>query len=193
MPRLPWTKPDPYEQFYLQARAADPRNLIVNRIREAPDGSVFAVKAETHTPEIMARHVKDLGAFFGADLVRIVSTEGLRELLTGAEPAIEAEAAGLPSAIVTAFRAEHDQREAPGIGGHAAALKAAFATFQMAAIVREFGFRALRATGVDADRAAAAAGLGTLDALGRISLPKLGRKVHIADLILTDLPVAVDG
>ncbi len=68
---------DPYEDFYLNAGVADPRNLIVNRIREAPEGSVFAVKAETHTPEVMASHIKELGRFFGADLTIIASTGGL--------------------------------------------------------------------------------------------------------------------
>jgi hypothetical protein len=35
-------------------------------------------------------------------------------------------------------------------------------------------------------------GIGTLDARGRLTTKRFGTKVHIADVILTDLPVAVD-
>ena len=185
-------RPDPYEAFYLNAAPADPRNLIVNRIRQAPDGSVFAVKAETHTPEIMASHVKELGRFFGADLVHITGTEGLGIDPGGSEAVEDGNAgANLPFAVFCLFRAAYDPRESPGIGGHVAALKGAFATFQLSAIIREFGFRAKRLAG-EADSMAAAAGLGTLDEGERLNTPRFGTKVHVADVILTDLPVALD-
>lgn len=180
---LPWKKRDPYEDFYLSAAVADPRNLIVNRLREAPEGGVFAVKAETHTPAVMARHVKELGRFFGADLVRIAATNRLAE---------NDRLVGQPFVIVCGFRAEHDPRDAPGIGGHAAALKGAFATFQIGAIIREYGFHATRAGSVDAERVAAAAGAGTVDASGRLCVPRFGTHVHIAEPIFTDLPVEPD-
>jgi hypothetical protein len=179
---------DPYEEFYLNAKPRDPRNLIATRIRGAPDGSVFAVKAETHTPEIMADHVKQLGAFFGVDLVYIARAEGLG---LGELPDAGGTAA-LPFAIFCLLRSEHDPRDAPGIGGNATALKGAFATFQIAAIIREFGYQARRVTDETRDEAAAAAGIGTLDARGRLTTPRFGAKVHVADVILTDLPVAVD-
>jgi hypothetical protein len=184
---------DPYEEFYVNAAPADPRNLIVDRIRGAPDGSVFAVKAETHTPEIMASHVKELGRFFGADLVHIADARGLG-LGRGGEEA-EGDVEGrddLPFAIFCLFRSEHDPREAAGIGGQVAALKGAFATFQLSAIVREYGFQAHRASHAALDEAAAKAGLGRLDGRGRLKTPRFGVKVHVADVILTDLPVAPD-
>jgi hypothetical protein len=180
---------DPYEDFYLNAVPADPRNLIVNRLRQAPDGSVFAVKAETHTPEVMSDHIRELGRFFGADEVHIVSTKRVDSTTAGtAEP----EGADLPFAILTLFPAAHDPRDSAGIGGHAAALGGAFATFQIAAIIREFGFQARRISLDEPDAAAAAAGLGTLDSRGRLKTPRLGTRVHIADVILTDLPVRAD-
>ncbi len=184
---------DPYEDFYLQSPAADPRNLIVTRIRDAPEGSVFAVKTETHPPEIMSQQIKDLGSFFGADLVRIVPTHGL-----GLEPAATAETDGLapandlPFAVLMLFHAEHDHRDSPGIGGHAADLKAAFATFQTAAIIREYGFQARRMSPADPDKVASSAGLGSLDGRGRLKTPAFGSKVHVADVIVTDLPLAPD-
>jgi hypothetical protein len=180
---------DPYEDFYLNAAPADPRNLIVNRIRGAPEGSVFAVKAETHTPEIMAEHVKELGRFFGADLVHISRTRDLgMEVDEGDGETVP----DLPFAVFCLFRAEHDPRDAPGIGGNAVALRAAFANFQIAAIIREFGFQARRWPRGDLDAAAARAGVGTLDGRGRLVTPRWGDKVHVAGVILTDLPVEPD-
>jgi hypothetical protein len=184
---------DPYEEFYLNATPKDPRNRIDERIRGAPDGSVFAVKAETHTPEVMADHVRQLGKFFGVDAVHIVRTEGLGiESAASAGDRAAGEEKALPYAIFCLLRAEHDARDAPGIGGHAVALKAAFATFQIAAIIREFGFEAHRLVRDDRDAIAARAGIGTLDARGRLTTRRFGAKVHVADVILTDLPVAVD-
>jgi hypothetical protein len=173
---------DPYEAFYLNHAPADPRNLIVNRLRQAPEGSVFAVQAETHTPEVMASHVKELGKFFGADLTHIADASKLG--LPEGTP-------GLPYAVFCLFRSEHDPREAPGVGGHVGALKGAHATFQLSAIIREYGFQATRWSQA-LDALAAAAGIGTLDARGRLDTPRFGTKVHVADVILTDLPVAVD-
>ena len=175
---------DPYEDFYLNAAPQDPRNLIANRIRQAPEGSVFAVKAETHTPEVMAEHVKELGRFFGADDVFIASTEGL-----GLESVRGSDGGTLPYAVFCLFRATHDHRDAPGIGGNVAALKGAFATFQLSAIIREYGFQATRST-EDADALAARAGLGELEG-GRLRTPRFGARLHVADVILTDLPVAL--
>jgi hypothetical protein len=183
---------DPYEDFYLNAEAADPRNSIVNRIRQAPEGSVFAIKSDTHTPEVMAAHVKELGRFFGADVVRIAA---MAELQPGASAGGEGEAldrGGLPFAVIMLFRAEHDPRQSPGVGGHVAALKAAFAVFQVSAIIRELGYHATRISPAEPDRAAAKLGLGTLDGSGRLKTARLGTKLHIADFIFTDLPVKPD-
>ena len=190
--RLPWSpraEADPYEDFYRNAAPRDPRNLIVNRLREAPDGGVFAVKAETHTPEVMASHVKEMGRFFGADLTCIVKTDGLGIVADGEEEALS----HLPFAVLMLFRSEFDSRDAPGIGGNAVALAGAHATFQVAAIIREYGYEARRVVPADRDGVAARAGLGSLDDRGRLKTRQFGTKQHVADIILTDLPVAVDG
>jgi len=168
---------DPYEDFYLNAVPSDPRNLVVNRIRHAPEGSVFAVKADTHTPEVMADHIKQLGSFFGADLTFIARTE-----------ALGLEEPDLPFAVFFLFKSAAEPDEAPGIGGHVAALKGAYATFQISAIIREFGFQATRRLD-DLPDLPVKAGLGTFQE-GRFTAPGFGTSVHVADVILTDLPVA---
>ena len=184
---------DPYEDFFLNAQPADPRNLIVNRIREAVEGSVFAVKAETHTPEVMARHVKELGRFFGAEAVHIAASGSLDPDQRGTgKTHDDSGQRDLPFAVIMLFRAEHDPRESPGIGGHVGSLKAAFATFQVSAIIREFGFQAIRLALAEPDNVAASVGLGSLDRSGRLKTARLGTKLHVADVILTDLPVKPD-
>jgi epoxyqueuosine reductase QueG len=66
-------------------------------------------------------------------------------------------------------------------------------TFVLSAWIRELGFRATRSGEADAERLAAAAGLGKLNADGRLVAPGHGTKVHVADVILTDLPLVADG
>ena len=44
-----------------------------------------------------------------------------------------------------------------------------------------------------AERLVVAAGLGRFDTAGKLVVPKLGTRVHVGDLIRTDLPLAVDG
>lgn len=191
----PWSKRlnDPFEDFYLHAPPADERNLVVNRIRQSPDGSVYPLKAETHSPAVMSQHIKDLGSFFGVDRTHIADAGRLGRLVAGEDRPTDAEAAaGLPFAVFCLFRAEHHPREAPGIGGHAASLKGAFATFQIAAIIREMGFNAVRMIEVDAERAAAETGIGSLNDSGRFQMRPFGTKVHVADVILTDLPLEAD-
>ena len=54
------------------------------------------------------------------------------------------------------------------------------------------GFRAtikIETSREQRERLAIAAGLGTLNGDGRLTMPKYGTKVHIADIIFTDLPM----
>lgn len=185
---LPWHRPvaDPHRAFYLNEPAADPRNDIVARIRDAKEGAVWPVKTETHTPAVMSAHVKELARFFRADLCAIVRVEGADAMADNGES--EPHAYG----IVCVFQAEHAGWELLGIGAQTGALKGAFASFNLAAIIREWGFRATRAQHVDGARLAAAACLGNLDRGGRLVTPQFGAKVYVADVILTDLPLQPD-
>jgi epoxyqueuosine reductase QueG len=68
-----------------------------------------------------------------------------------------------------------------------------FATFTLGAYIRELGYRATRVEAENADRLAVAAGLGTLGPDGRLVTRRFGRGVHVAEVILTDLPLQPDG
>ncbi len=69
-----------------------------------------------------------------------------------------------------------------------------FVTFTLAAYIREMGYRATNQLPADQHRLAAAAGLGTLDAEGRLVVRKGSPRVYVADEVIhTDLPLAPDG
>jgi epoxyqueuosine reductase QueG len=59
----------------------------------------------------------------------------------------------------------------------------------LSAWIRELGFRASMAPALDAVRLAVAAKLGTLDRSGKLVTADYGTRVHVADVIRTDLPL----
>jgi hypothetical protein len=152
--------------------------VIPHAFSHVHDGETNPVRTEVHSPNVMAEHVKELGRFYGADLIGIV---------------------GLPAdqgaVIVSVFRAEYDPHSAPGVGGQTPVLKGLFATFTLAAYIRELGYRATREFAPDGrgERLAAVAGLGEAAADGRLVTRRFGRNVYVAECIFTDLPLAVDG
>lgn len=172
---------DPYWDHFIHTPPADRGNTVVDMIRRAPEGNVFPTKADMHTPEITSGHLKELAYYLGTDLVGIAglgSADETREY---------------PFAVICALRADYDPREAKGIGGQVPVQKGMFVTFVLSAWIRELGFHATAATEPGAEALAAAAGLGTLDEQGRLVTKRFGTAVYVADVIRTDLPMAVDG
>lgn len=182
--KIPWrgkkSQQDPYWDFFINRPPADPANSVINMIREAPEGNIFPTRAELHTPEITSSHVKELARYLGADLVGIASLP-------------RDEGNKLFFAVVCAVQADYDPREARGVGGQVPVQKGLFITFVLSAWIRELGFRTMTATDPAAERLAAAAGLGNLNAEERLVTPQFATKVHVADVIRTDLPLAADG
>jgi hypothetical protein len=185
--RLPWPKSaaddDPYWESFLNRPAADHRNMVVEIMRRASEGNIFPVRADLHTPEVTARHLKELALYCGADLVGIVD-------LSRQDPEV---ARGYPFAVVCAVQAAYDPGQHGGFGGQAASQNGLYVTFVVSAYMRELGYRATAEPDPAADGLAAAAGLGTLNAAGRLVAPKFGTKVHVANIIRTDLPLVADG
>ena len=167
--RLPWTRDeDPYWDAFINRPPADPNNLLTHAFKQARGGGVNPARTEIHSPNVMADHVKELGRFYGADRVGIVER-------AGSDP---------PFAILCLMKSDHDTRTARGIGGQVPAVKGLFATFTLAAYIRELGYRADCVDLPESSELAATAGL--------LPMPK-ARHVHIADIILTDLPLEADG
>jgi hypothetical protein len=186
--KFPWSRKnvqrdDPYWDFFINTPPADLTNTVTELLRSAPAGNIFPTKADIHTPEITAQHVKDMAQYLGAQLV------GIAQLETNNATNPDS----YPFAVLCAVPAEYDPRVSPGIGGQVPVQNGLFITFVLSAWIRELGFRACVTPQLETATLAAQAGLGTLNAEGRIVTPQLGTKVYIADAICTDLPLAADG
>jgi hypothetical protein len=186
-------KDDPYWDFFINVPPADLANTVTEMIRSAPEGNVFPTKAELHTPDITSSHVKELARYLGTDLIGIARLNAVSSPLP---PGKEGKTGGdeqYPFAVICAVQADYDPRKASGIGGQVPVQKGLFITFVLSAWIRELGFKATAALDPNAEQLAAAAGLGKLNADGRLVTPQYGTRVHVANVIRTDLPLAPDG
>ena len=184
--RIPWGagskhKDDPYWDLFIHRAVADPNNLVNEVMARAPEGNVNPARADLHTPDITSAHIKEFATYLGADLVGI------------ARVGDEADQDKRPFAVICGVKAEQDPARAPGAGGQTPAVNSQYVSFVVAAYIRELGYRATSAPHPEAARLAARAGLGTLGSDGRLVTPKFGSKVHVAEVIRTDLPLAADG
>ncbi|HXV84961.1 MAG TPA: hypothetical protein VEG60_34385 [Candidatus Binatia bacterium] len=194
--KIPWHgkdshKDDPYWDFFINTPPADSANAITEMIRNAPEGNVFPTKAELHTPDITSSHVKELARYLGTDLVGIVKL--VPPSVVPAEQSKDQGEDQYPFAVICAVQADYDPRQAQGIGGQVPVQKGLFVTFVLSAWIRELGFRATATPDPDAEKLAAVAGLGALNAESRLVTPKFGTRVHVTNVIRTDLPLAPDG
>jgi hypothetical protein len=188
--RLPWRRSgsddDPYWDAFINRAPADVRNTIPEIIGKAPEGNVFPTLAELHTPQVTSDHVKELALYLNAQLVGIADLSGPGAEVSG----------GFPFAVVCAVQARYDPYTSPGIGGQAAVQAGQFVTFIVAAWIRELGYRATMKIDVQREqreRLAVAAGLGTLNGDERLVVAKHGTRIHVADIVFTDLPLVADG
>lgn len=184
----PWSKKnvhrdDPYWDFFIKTPPVDLTNTVTELIRNAPAGNIFPTKADIHTPEIISQHVKEMAQYFGAEWT------GIAKLERHDDQHLE----GHPFAILCAVRAEYDPRVSPGIGGQVPVQNGLFITFVLSAWIRELGFHARVESQLEAKTLAAQAGLGRLDAEGRLITLQFGTQVYVADAICTDLPLIADG
>jgi hypothetical protein len=186
-------KNDPYWNFFINTPPVDLDNTVTELIRNAPPGNVFPTKADIHTPEITSSHLKGMAQYFGADLVGVVRLPANNPSTSSLPEAADKVQEEYPFAVVCVVRAEYDPRTAPGIGGQVPVQNGLFITFVLSAWIRELGFRAKVAQETNGENLAAAAGLGEINGNGRLVTSQYGAGVHVADIILTDLPLAPDG
>jgi hypothetical protein len=149
----------------------------------------------------MSRQIKELAQWFGADRVGIAALQPAHLQPTGQSNAeasssedtgaSENSARQFPFAVVCAIATDYDPREAKGLGGQLAVQNGAVVNHHVRNYIRELGYRA-SIGGADPIAVAAAAGLGTLDGDGRLVTGARNAYVHVADAILTDLPLAPD-
>jgi hypothetical protein len=135
---------------------------------------------------VTSSHVKELATYLRRALTGIAD-------LAKQDPEL---AHGYPYAIVCAVRSEYDPYDHPGIGGQTGVQTGQYVTFIIASWIRELGFRAtikIETSREQREHLAIATGVGTRDSRGRLTTPKYGTKVYIADIIFTDLPMQPDG
>jgi len=188
--RLPWRRSDaaddPYWEAFINRAPADVQNMMPHIIGNAPEGNIFPTQTELHSPDVTSQHVKELATYLDTLGVGIVD-------LSRQDAEI---GRGYPFAVVCTVRAEHDPATSPGPGGQTPVQNGQFITFIVASWIREMGFRGTIKVDVpreQRERLAVAAGLGTLNEAGRLTVPKRGTKVYVADIIYTDLPMVADG
>jgi len=176
---------DPLWDHFINRAPADPKNNLTPALQGAPEGRMYPVKTEVSDPHTMSRHLKELAQWFGADLVGIVALPPAHIPPGGPSDA------PYPFAVVCTIATDYDPREAKGLGGQLAVQQGVVVNHRLRAYIRELGYRA-SIGGADPFAVAAAAGLGQLDRSGRFVAEPRGRHIHVADAILTDLPLAPD-
>jgi len=176
--KLKWpAASDPFWDSFVHKAPADPNSLVAEAIRRHPEGTVYPVRSDVHSPAIMSEHVKELARFLGASVC------GIAALASGP----------YPFAIVCGFFSQYEPATMAGVGGQVAVLNGAYVTFNVAAWIRECGYRATREGEGRREEIAAQAGLARLDGHGRLIQPRAGQYLYIADLLFTDLPLKPDG
>ena len=96
-----------------------------------------------------------------------------------------------PLAIICGVQTEHDPGNTEGMAGRVSTLEGNLVSFNLAAFIRELGYRASFG-GADAIKVAEAAGLGRLGPDGRFTAPGMKGWLYISDPILTELPMEAD-
>jgi hypothetical protein len=176
---------DPLWEHFIYRAPADPKNNLTAALQGAPEGRIYPVKTEVSDPDTMSRQIKELGRWFGADLVGIAALQPSYMQAGGQSDA------QYPFAIVCAIASDYDPREAKGLGGQLAVQNGAVVNHHLRNYIRELGYRA-SSGGADPVAIATAAGLGQLDRHGRFVASIRSAHIHVADPVLTDLPLAPD-
>lgn len=176
---------DPLWDHFIYRAPADPKNNLTPALQRAPEGRMYPVKTEVSDPHTMSRHIKELARWFGADLVGIAALQPAHMQSVGQSDV------HYPFAVVCTIATDCDPAEAKGLGGQLAVQNGAVVNHHLRNYIRELGYRA-SIGGADPLAVAAAAGLGKLDRNGRFVTRRRGAHIHVADAILTDLPLAPD-
>jgi epoxyqueuosine reductase len=192
---------DPLWDHFIYRAPADPKNNLTPALQGAPEGRMYPVKTEVADPHTMSRQIKELAQWFGADLVGIAALQPSHlppggqsdagDSSTEATEQPQNSTRQYPFAVVCAITTDYDPEEAKGLGGQLAVQNGAVVNHHLRNYIRELGYRA-SIGGADPVAMAAAAGLGKLDRSGRLVTSSRGAHIHLADVILTDLPLAPD-
>jgi epoxyqueuosine reductase QueG len=191
-------------------RARDKRNFFTDGLRRAPSGKINPRRTPVPDPAAMARHIKNVGRYFGADMVGIgrshpallyaggslLDNGFIAEGEVGSSAPPEELCRSYPFVIVTPVAWDYDLAQAHRhpIGDAAydtTLMETVMVLTALEGYIRELGYTALRGK-VNPQAAALAAGVGELGRNGLIITEKFGARIHLSDAIMTDLPLVAD-
>jgi hypothetical protein len=200
---IPFRDSDPYWHDFVNRPIVDQRNMVLDMLKRAPGGGIWATKMDVHDEVAMSGHMTMLAEFWGANLCGIIRTDP--ELIEPDHPSHEhaegeeapegiegsqALAARYPYTIVVVFKRDFPE-SAQGMAGHFAEQRLAVCNFNLRSYLREVGYNADFATPKSGAKIAAKAGLGSVDGRGRLITKAYGDRVVLGDVVLTDLPMKV--
>lgn len=201
---------DPLGRIAMGNHAADVRNVVTTALSKAKKGAVNPTKTEVRDPKVMSRHIKRVAKYLGADVVGIAPVHpsflyigGRFNIQAGHVAGSESEgndaesvAHRYPYAIVAATAWDYDMGRAHRhrIGDaayHFSQQKAHFVYQALAGYIRELGYNVLLGAGIPMPLAVAA-GLGEMGRHGMVITKTFGARIHMPDVILTDMPLMPD-
>jgi reductive dehalogenase len=191
------------------SRARDQRNVFTTLLRGSKGGQNNPEKTPVPDPAAMTRHIKRVAHTFGADIVGVgrvhpsflYGSGALHEVgfLTSRDDSTMSQeelCEKYPYVIVTPVAWDYDLAQAHRhhIGDAAyevTLMNLGLVLTQLEGYIRELGYTVIRGK-VNPQAAALAAGVGELGRNGLIISEKFGARIHLNDVILTDLPLVPD-
>lgn len=187
---------------------ADRRNFLVSVINRPSKAKINPTRTEVADPAAMARHIKRVARYFGADIVGIAPSHpaflyaGNRYVQDGtAEDQYEKLSPEelckkFPYVVVATTAWDYDllQAHRHHIGDasyHFSQMRGTMILKAIEGYIRELGYTALRGV-ANPQGAGLAAGLGELGRNGLVISEKFGARIHMPDPIMTDLPLVPD-
>jgi ferredoxin len=201
--------PDPIARTN-STHGRDKHNYFTDLLRTAPKGKRNPEQTPAADAGAMARHIKNVGHYFGADIVGIgrshpallyaggsLQDNGFIVLPEDSSAESPDELCRkYPFVIVTPIAWDYHLAQAHRhpIGDAAydtTLMQTVLVLSALEAYIRELGYTAVRGK-VNPQAAALAAGVGELGRNGLIISEKFGARIHLSDAIMTDLPLVAD-
>ncbi|HET9321071.1 MAG TPA: reductive dehalogenase domain-containing protein [Bryobacteraceae bacterium] len=201
---------DPLGRMASDRHAADNRNVVNAVVAKAAKGGVNPRKTSVDDPKVMSDHIKRVAKFIGFDVVGIANvhpsfvykggryqpdgsmTEGSDKDPT--DPEVVAKQ--FPYAVVACVAWDYDMgrahRHRIGDAAYHFSQQEAHILYQtLAGYIRELGYHVAMGAGIPMPLAVAA-GIGEMGRNGMVITEKFGSRIHMPDVILTDMPLVAD-
>ena len=201
---------DPLTRVSAPNHFADRRHFLSTVVNQAAKGKINPQKMAVDDAAAMARHIKAVAHYMGADIVRVAKSHpaflyaagGGRYVQDGTAKdeysayTPEQLARKFPYIIVATTAWDYNKLQAHRhlIGDaayHVSQIKGNMILKALEGYIKELGYTALRGVAVP-QAAGIASGVGELGRNGLVISKEYGARVHMPDPIMTDLPLVAD-